>query len=117
MDRPSEVRVWAPAESATLEGVFHLEGGLNPTVQAEDGTRWLLVAAAEEQLQALDPFEGQVVQVLCVQDGHGPSTYHVALHRSRVSTCRAIATAALRCNDERQEEEPWHRTRRPPPSC
>ena len=58
MDRPSELRVWAPSESATLEGVFHLEGGLNLRVRADDGTRWLLVAAAEEQLQALDPFEG-----------------------------------------------------------
>jgi hypothetical protein len=80
VDRPSEIKVWAPTESDTLEGVFHLEGGLNWTVQTEDRTLWLLVADAEEQLQALDPDEGQVVQVIHVQDGLGPPTYHVNLY-------------------------------------
>jgi hypothetical protein len=80
MDRPSEVKVWGPKESDTLEGVFHLEGGLNWTVQTDDGALWLLEDAAEEQLQALDPDEGQLVQVLYVQDGHGPPAYRVNLH-------------------------------------
>jgi hypothetical protein len=80
MDRPSDVKVWEPKESATLEGVFHLEGGLNSAVQTEDGTLWLLESDAEKQLETLDPEEGQIVQVLCVQDGHGPPTYHVTLH-------------------------------------
>jgi hypothetical protein len=80
MDRPSEVKVWEPKESATIEGAFHLEGGLNSAVQTEDGTLWLLESDAEKQLETLDPDEGQLVQVLCVRDGHGPPTYHVTLH-------------------------------------
>ncbi len=80
MDRPSEVRVWEPEESGTLEGMFHLEGGLNWMVQTKDGALWLLASDAEAQLQALDPDEGQVVRVLHMVDGHGSPTYHVTLH-------------------------------------
>ena len=80
MDRPSEIKIWRPKESETLEGAFHLEGGLNWAVQTEDGTLWLLEADAEKQLEALDPGEGQAVQVLYVQDDHDSSTYHVTLH-------------------------------------
>jgi hypothetical protein len=79
MDRPSEVKVWKPKESATLEGVFHLEGGLNWMVQTEDGTLWLLTSDAEEELEALDPDEGQIVHVLCTVDGRGSPSYRVTL--------------------------------------
>jgi hypothetical protein len=79
MDRPTEIRLWEPEESETLEGVFHLEGGLNWTVQTKDGSIWLLGSDAEKQLQLLDPDEGREVQLLYVQDGHGPPTYHVTL--------------------------------------
>ena len=82
MDRPTEIRLWEPKESESLEGVFHLEGGLNWMVETEDGSIWLLGSDAEKQLEVLDPEEGQVVHVLYLWDGHGLPTYHVTLHQS-----------------------------------
>lgn len=80
MDRLSEMKVWQPDESETLEGMFHLEGGLNWTVRTEDGTSWLLEAEAGRLLEALGPDEGQRVQVTFVIDDDGESSHHVSLY-------------------------------------
>jgi hypothetical protein len=79
MDLPSETRIWRPQQSGTLTGVFHLLGGLNWAVRTEDGSVWLLEADAENQLESLDPVEGQVVQVFFIRDGWGRPGYHVSL--------------------------------------
>ena len=79
MDLPSDTKIWSPQRSGTLKGVFHLLDGLNWTVRTEDGTVWLLEADAEDQLEALDPSEGQVVHVLCERDGGRPPEYRVTL--------------------------------------
>ena len=59
--------------------MFHLLGGLNWAVRTEDGSVWLLEADAENQLESLDPVEGQVVQVFFIRDGWGRPGYHVSL--------------------------------------
>ncbi len=79
IDLPSETRIWRPQQSGTLTGVFHLLGGLNWAVRTEDGSVWLLEADAENQLESLDPVEGQVVQVFFIRDGWGRPDYHVSL--------------------------------------
>jgi hypothetical protein len=79
MERLSDIRVWEPEESGALKGTLCLEGGLNWAVRTEDGTRWLFADGAERQLQALDPDEGQTIQVIFVLDGYGEPTYHVNL--------------------------------------
>ena len=63
MDRPSVMLVWQPEMPELLEGLFHLEGGLNWTVRTQDGALWLLEAEAARQLESLGPDEGQWVQV------------------------------------------------------
>lgn len=60
VDRPSEMLVWQPDGPELLEGLFHLEGGLNWTVRTEDGAVWLLEAEAARQLESLGPDEGQL---------------------------------------------------------
>ena len=59
--------------------MFHLLGGLNLAVRTEDGSVWLLEADAENQLESLDPVEGQIVQVFFIRDGWGRPGYHVSL--------------------------------------
>jgi hypothetical protein len=78
-DLPTDTRTWNPAESATLNGVFHLLAGLNWTVRTEDGDLWMLEADAENQLEALDPVEGQAVQVFWKKGRFGRATYFVTL--------------------------------------
>lgn len=79
MENRSEPKLWEPEDSATLNGMFHLEGGLNWTVTTEDGAIWLLEADAENQLEALDPEEGHAVQVLYEQVSQGRPTYRITL--------------------------------------
>ena len=79
MDLPSQTRIWSPQQSGTLIGVFHFLGGLNWAVRTEDGSVWLLEADAENQLESLDPVEGQIVQVFFIRDGWGRPGYHVSL--------------------------------------
>ena len=76
MDRPSEMLVWQPDGPELLEGLFHLEGGLNWTVRTQDGALWLLEAEAARQLESLGPDEGQWVQVTFI--GNAPG-YEVSL--------------------------------------
>ena len=76
VDRPSQMLVWQPDRPELLEGLFHLEGGLNWTVRTEDGALWLLEAEAARQLESLGPDEGQLVQVTFVG---GEPGYEVSL--------------------------------------
>jgi hypothetical protein len=78
-DLPTDTRTWNPAESATLSGVFHLLAGLNWTVRTEDGALWMLRADAENQLEALNPAEGQSVKVFYKKGRFGRATYVVSL--------------------------------------
>jgi hypothetical protein len=79
LDRPTDTKRWEPDEPETLEGVFHLEGGLNWAVRTRDGTVWLLESDAERQLESLGPDEGRDVEVFYAPDTRGRFTYHVTL--------------------------------------
>jgi hypothetical protein len=79
MDTPSETRIWNPKASQMLNGVFHQVGDLKWAVRTEDGLVWLLEADAENQLEALGPDEGQVVQVVYKHERFRRPSYDVIL--------------------------------------
>ncbi len=74
-----DVELWDPQGPATLKGVIVLYDRSHYAVSGDDGTVWLLMADAEEQLKALTPSEGQEVQILCITNA-GSRRFHVSIH-------------------------------------
>ena len=58
--------VWQPDRPEFLEGLLHVERGLNWTVRTGDGTTWLLEAEAARALESLGLDEGRSVRVAFV---------------------------------------------------
>jgi hypothetical protein len=79
MDPSTETKIWKPQEAETLDGKVHSVGSLRYAVQTEDGSVWLLEADAENQLEALEPEEGQPVRVSFKHESWHRSDYTVSL--------------------------------------
>jgi streptogramin lyase len=79
MEPSTETKIWKPQEAETLDGTVHALGTLKYAVESEDGSVWLLEADAENQLEALDPAEGQPVRVSFTHQSWPRSNYSVRL--------------------------------------
>ena len=82
MDPSNGTKIWKPQEAETLDGTIHRVGSLKCAVRSDDGSVWLLEADAENQLEALEPEEGQPVRVSFKQEGWYDSNYTVTLDDS-----------------------------------
>lgn len=72
-------KIWNPQEGQTLQGTIHRVGSLKYAVQTDDGSLWLLEADAENELEALEPEEGQLVRVSFTLESWHRSNYTVSL--------------------------------------
>jgi hypothetical protein len=90
-----DIRLWEPTVGDQLTGTYRVEHqpGLNPGLtksdinslmgttvylETDDGSRWALPAAAEEQLRSVYPDEGDRLTISCLPSGSGGPIYEVA---------------------------------------